>query len=105
MNDWPPQLWGAIVAVVGAVAGTVGKRLNNRADAAVVLTDGALRVVNELQQELDGIRRRMGRIETEQRHERAWCDMRIDQLVSALHRSGIEVPPPPPRPEFNQRED
>lgn len=110
MKDWPVQLWAAVVAAVGTIAGVVGRRSNSRADAASVLTDGALKVVQELQEEVSRLRtdrdkdrerweRRLNRLEAAQREERQWCDMRIGQLVQALHSEGIEVPPPPPRPD------
>ena len=99
MIDWPPQVWAAFVAAAGAIAGWIGKRSTTKADAAAVLTDGALRVVNELQEELGELRMRMAALEGEQRREREWCDMRINQLVNTLHILGIEVPPPPDRNE------
>lgn len=116
MKDWPPQLWAFFVALVGAVSGWAGKKSNNRADAAAVLTDGALKIVQELQEELGNLRLRMGgmeqtahrryaALETEQRLEREWCDMRINQLVQSLHAEGIEVPPPPPRPNLYRELD
>jgi len=103
------QLWAAIVAAVGTIAGIVGKRSNSRADAASVLTDGALRVVQELQEEVSRLRKdrdedrkrweqRHSKLEAAQREEREWCDMRIGQLVQALHAEGIDVPPAPNRP-------
>jgi transposase len=101
MNDWPPQIWGLFIAVVGAVSGWVGRISNNRADAAAVLTDGALKMVHEFQEELTNLRTRQTRLEMEQRLEREWCDLRISQLVTALHLEGIEVPPPPARPDYS----
>lgn len=109
MKDWPVQLWAAIIAAVGTFGGIIGKRSNNRADAASVLTDGALRVVQELQEEVTRLREerdkdaawfgdRLTKLEAAQLEERLWCDMRINQLVAALHAEGIEVPAPPPRP-------
>jgi hypothetical protein len=98
MNEWPPQIWAFFIALVGAVSGWLGRKSNNRADAASVLTDGALRIVQELQEELHLIRLRMSKLEYEQANEREWCDARIGQLVKALHSEGIDVPPPPPRP-------
>lgn len=97
MKDWPPQVWAFFIAVVGAGSGWAGKKSNNRADAAATLTDGALKIVQELQEELALIRTRMARLEAEQRHERDWCDMRIEQLVKSMHAEGIDVPPPPAR--------
>ena len=98
MNDWPPQVWAALVALAGTLAGWLGKKSNNRADAASTLTDGALRIVQELQEELRDLRARTAALEREQRVEREWCDMRINQLVATLHGLGIEIPPPPQRP-------
>lgn len=106
MKDWPVQLWAGLIAAAGALAGTIGKRAGLKADAASTLTDGALRVVQELQEEVTRLRKdrdfdraRMAELEAAQREERAWCDMRITQLVTALRAEGIQVPPPPPRGE------
>lgn len=103
MNDWPPQLWAAIVGAVGTVAGWLGKKSNARADAATKLTDGALAMVASMRDDLNTERKRVDRLEAslaavreEQQREREWCDARINQLVQALHKEGIEVPPPPP---------
>lgn len=108
MSEWPPQVWAAVVALVGTLAGIAGRHTNSRADAASTLTDGALRVVQELQEEVTRLRgdaqadarrweKRLAKVEAAQREERAWCDMRIGQLVDALSAEGIDVPPPPPR--------
>jgi hypothetical protein len=98
VKDWPPQVWASLTAALGVVAGWLGRRPNNKADAAAVLTDGALRIVQELQEELRDLRLRMNLLEGEQRNEREWCDIRINQLVKSMHAEGIDVPPPPPRP-------
>lgn len=99
------QLWAALIAATGTIAGIVGKRSKTRADAASVLTDGALKVVQELQEEVTRLRKdrdydreRMRTIEAAQREEREWCDMRINQLVASLRQEGIDVPPAPGRP-------
>ena len=93
MKDWPPQVWASLVAFSGVVAGWLGRKSNNRADAAAVLTDEALKIVQELQEELGILRMRMAALEGEQRREREWCDSRINQLVRSMHENGIEVPP------------
>ena len=105
MKDWPPQLWALFIAAVGGISGWAGKRSNNRADAAAVLTDGALKIVRELEEELRDLRLRMGVLEAEQASEREWCDARIDQLVHSMHEEGIDVPPPPRRSERIRRFD
>ena len=113
MSEWPPQLWAALVAFAGTIAGIIGRHTNSRADAAATLTDGALRVVQELQEEVTRLRsdaekdarrweKRMAKLEAAQREERSWCDMRIGQLVAALSAEGIDVPPPPPRDQFSE---
>lgn len=105
MKEWPVQLWAALIAATGTIAGIIGKRSNTRADAASVLTDGALKVVQELEEEVTRLRKdrdydreRMRHIEAAQRAEREWCDMRTNQLVTAMRAEGIDVPPPAPRP-------
>lgn len=97
MTQWPAYVWTAIVGALGTVATVVAKLSTTRADAAATLTGAELQFVQELQEELHGLRERMGQIEAEQRRERAWCDMRINQLVASLHAEGIDVPPPPER--------
>ena len=99
MKEWPPQIWASIVALAGVVAGWLGRKSNNRADAAAVLTDGALKIVQELQEELSTLRIRMAALERKQVKEQDWCDQRINQLVRFLHENGIEVPPST-RPDF-----
>jgi hypothetical protein len=109
MTEWPPQLWALFIAAVGAVASWLSKRSNNKADAASVLTSNALKIVDELQDEVSRLRKRLNAVESTnrsqisqlykaQQQERDWCDQRINQLVQALHDEGIEVPPPPERP-------
>ena len=105
MTGWATQVWVAIIGAVAAVAGIVGNRTGNRADAAAKLTDGALAQVASMRTDLDAERQRGDWLEAavealrrEQRAEREWCDLRINQLVSALHAEGIDVPPPPARP-------
>lgn len=114
MNQWATQVWVAIIAAVGTVAGIVGNRAGNRADAAAKLNASALAQVASMREDLNAERDRGDRLEAairkvqaeadalrrEQRSEREWCDMRINQLVSALHAEGIEVPPPPSRPDM-----
>lgn len=93
MKDWPPQVWASLVAFSGVLTGWLGRKSNNRADAAAVLTDEALKIVQELQEELASLRLRMAVLEGEQRKEREWCDARINQLVRSMHENGINVPP------------
>lgn len=118
MSGWATQVWVAIIGAVAAVAGIVGNRTGNRADAATKLSDGALAQVASMREDLNHERQRsdrleqmieqvrrdgaaaIGELQAEQRRERAWCDMRIGQLVAALHAEGIEVPPPPARPDW-----
>lgn len=95
MESWPPQVWAAIVGTVGLLVTAVSKRAPSRADAAATLTGGALQLVNELQEELAVMRRRMTTLEDQQETERETCDARINQLVQALHAAGIDIPPPP----------
>ena len=107
MNDWPIQVWAAITAAVGGIAGFLGNRSGNRADAAATLTDGALRIVQELQDENARIRERLPAIEEEQHRERvafraereqhardrARWERRMNQLIRVLHDHQIDVPP------------
>ncbi len=115
MSAWTTQVWVAIIGAVAAVAGVIGNRTGNRADAATKLSDGALKQVASMREDLNHERERGDRLETlieavhrdaaeairrveaEQRREREWCDARINQLVRSLHAEGIEVPPPPTR--------
>jgi hypothetical protein len=106
MGSWTTQVWVALIGAVGVIAGIVGNRTGNRADAAAKLSSSALDQVASMRTDLTAERERGDRLEVavdalrrELRVEREWCDLRINQLAAALHAEGIDVPPPPTRPQ------
>ena len=84
MWELPPAAWAAITGVVATVAGILGSRKKDSADAATRLTDASLSLVNELQEELRAMRTRLETIEREIRD----CERRYEDLLREVHRNG-----------------
>ena len=82
--EFPPAAWAAITGVVATIAGFIGTRKKDSADAATRLTDASLSLVNELQEELRSMRTRLEAVEREVRD----CERRYEDLLREVHRNG-----------------
>jgi hypothetical protein len=87
MDDLPPQIWAALTAVVGTVIGVVTARPRNRADAASALTNSAIGIVNELQEELK-IQRGLSKKLAEEIES---CELRYKVLIGEMERLRVRL--------------
>lgn len=113
VRGWGTEVWTALMAAAAAIAGVIGKRVGSRTDNATSLSASAMEQVASMRIDLNTERERGDRLEqavgqllnenqairVEQHTERTWCTTRIAQLVDSMRRQGLDVPPPPDRPD------